>query len=518
MFLAAKNFKTEHPLIIKSVCSIGVAILILLVVAGSFFLGSRLVSSSEADTDLGQVSFQFYPSWGGKIDGYVPIANWGVRFKRFWLPLTVKVELRTLNRERMLDVAEGDERVITSAQEDLKNGFQASLARVLIYSFLVLNLLLICSYPLWKNIPRKWIIPTVAFGVFLLISISIGVVLQAETKNNLLENPTFYASGSELQQILRVVDEAEVDSIYGSEFSSIIRSVSSLLATGKAPADEENSVYLGSDLHANPLVVKPVSEIVGKKTLLLTGDYGQRGDDLETSFLVPKISAMAEQVVAVSGNHDSHKLMKSLAAEGVLVLDKDGALQKNGKSLPPTVRDVQDIEIAGVADPLEYKEGSSEKRLMTLEEVSAQDSYKKSWAKKTVEWFSALKKKPNLLMIHQESLALEFAKELHDQGYSNPLTITTGHTHKQNLEKIGSTIVVNSGTIGAGGVFEAGVSGIGLAHLSFNTDGSLRLVEFLLVEPFSGAAQAHRLEVDSLCPKKETCKITIPNELINQSE
>jgi hypothetical protein len=119
-------------------------------------------------------------------------------------------------------------------------------------------------------------------------------------------------------------------------------------------------------------------------------------------------------------------------------------------------------------------------------------------------------------MIHQQSLAILLAEALDKAGYARALTIATGHTHEQKLEKIGSTVVVNPGTLGAGGVFDAGQQEIGLAHLRFDDDGSLRSAELISVEPFSGAARATRIVIDSLCPSEDRCSAVIPDQMVTE--
>jgi predicted phosphodiesterase len=473
-----------------------------------------LADRQETETDIGKVSFQLTPSWGGKIVGYVPVTDWGVRFKTFPLPLTVTTELRSLDRSKLIQVAANNYQ-ISAIENDMKSGFQKSLLINFLCSFAVLLFLLAVSYPVWKKAKFKWLTPVVALPTFLVVAAAGVLFLHQELKKDLLDKPVFYASGAELQRILNVVDNAKVDSPYGSEFTNIVKGVSTVLATGQIeqPSDQQ-SLYLVSDLHANPLVIKPVSDLVDKNPVLFVGDFGQQGGNLETDFLRNRVAAIGTNVVAVSGNHDSEKMMKTFATEGVTVLNKNGTLNVNGKFAPPLVHEVNGIKIAGLADPLEYSDDLLQRQ--QIEKIVETKSFQETWTDQAVEWFYDLEETPDVVMIHQNSLASMFASKLVGSGWNKPLTIATGHTHQQSLEKNGSVTIVNSGTIGAGGVFETGETGIGLAHLLFNSDGSLRVSEFLLVEPFSGAAQANRIEISSFCENKDKCLVEISPELIGR--
>ena len=189
----------------------------------------------------------------------------------------------------------------------------------------------------------------------------------------------------------------------------------------------------------------------------------------------------------------------------------------DGGFRPPPVIDVKGVKVAGQADPLEYRGDSPlGDRAVTFDDLDDPEAATARWITESLRWFDSLVEKPDVIMIHQHSLALLFADALAEAGYGEPLTIATGHSHRQALEKIGPTIVVNPGSIGAGGAFDAGDQEIGLAHLRFEDDGSLRSVELISVEPFSGAGRATRVSIGSLCPGEERCSAVIPDETVEE--
>jgi hypothetical protein len=82
----------------------------------------------------------------------------------------------------------------------------------------------------------------------------------------------------------------------------------------------------------------------------------------------------------------------------------------------------------------------------------------------------------------------------------------TGHDHLQHIDRYGPITIVDGGTIGAGGVFDAGVAYSGFARLHFNSaTPELEAVDLVAVEPFSGRGRGSRVVIDEICPGEERC-------------
>ncbi len=496
---------------------LGALLLAALIVVAAGVLGPRLAGTTEVSTEFGQVAIKLEPSLHGGMEGYVPVADWGLRFEGPSVPFKVRAELRSLNREALLRTADGDQSVIDATEAELRDGARNAVLRNLAWSLAVALALLLLAALLWRSLRPRWALPLTGLAIFVVATVAMGLLARSTVDRNSFDNPTFFASGSELKRILEVIDKSDVESPYGSEFESIVRSIGAVLATGGEPEAARKEMYLGSDLHANPLVIRPVSRLVGDQPVLMTGDFGQRGSPAESALLAPRVAALGRRVVAVSGNHDSAALMRKLADAGVTVLDRRGTLRPDGTFKPPPVIDVDGVSVAGWADPLEYGgDNPLGDRAVTLGDLDDPEAVASRWISGMLRWFDSLSNKPDVLMIHQESLGTIFAEALEKAGYSEPLTIATGHTHEQKLEKIGSIVVVNPGTIGAGGAFDAGEQEIGLAHLRFDADGSLRSAELISVEPFSGAARATRIVIDSLCPEEKRCSAVIPDQMVTE--
>ena len=312
------------------------------------------------------------------------------------------------------------------------------------------------------------------------------------------QSPTYFARGAELRRILEVAEDEQVRSRYGSDFTSILRSVGAVLSEGGEAAPDTREIYLASDLHGNPLVVRPISDSVGDAPLLLAGDFGQRGSEAETALIAPRAAALSDEVVAVAGNHDSAGIMAALAEEGVTVLgEPDG----------PNSVEVDGLEVAGYADPLAWRgEGDPVDRPVTFGDLPDPEAAFEGAADELERWFDELRSRPDVVIVHQNELAQELAARLFERGRQAPLTIVTGHDHEAHVDRYGDVVVVDGGSVGANGPYDAGREPIGLAGMHFPAEStSLRSVDLIAIEPFSGQAQASRVVIDAMCAGSDRC-------------
>jgi predicted phosphodiesterase len=491
----------------------GATALSVLLVIGGVILGWRLAQESHDETRIGRVALEVNPALRGGIEAFVPVAAWGVRVDAFDAPFRLRAELRSLNRGALLRAAEGDREILEVTERQLRDAATTALVRAGIWGTAVTLILLVLATFLWRDLRPRWAL--LAIGSAVLVALTGATVLRAHATldSSSFNRPTYFAQGDEISRILDLAGDSRVTSGYGSEFASIVRSISTVLAVdgGQRPPGVE--MYAGSDLHGNALVVGPIADIVGDLPLLLVGDFGQRGNEAEAALLAPRVAALGRRVIAVSGNHDSVRLMQRLADEGVTVLGERGRLSREGVYEPPPVIDIDGVGVAGYRDPLEYagEDPLAPDRPVTASGFDDPAAEVRRWRRNLIVWFRGLRGSPDVVMIHQNGLAEWLAERLWRRGYRDPLTIVTGHNHRQHIERFGSVVVVNGGTMGAGGIFGAGVESIGLAHLMFNRSGDLRTADLIAVEPFSGAAQATRIVVDTLCPDEPRCRIEPPS-------
>jgi len=497
------SFVRRRPRWVKTTLTV---ILALALVPAGFALGWRLAPDSKVDTAIGRVALDVSPSLAGEATAVIPVADWGFRADAFDAPFELQAELRSLERSALVRAAEGDVSVLDRTESDLEAGARSAVLEAFAWGAGVALVLLLLAALVLRDRRSRVLLLSVGGAATVVLGGASLALARASFDAEAFEQPTYFANGAELARILEVAEDERVDSQYGSTFASILRSVSTVLAEAPGDTPESRDLYLGSDLHANALVVDPLAGLVGDDPLLLGGDFGQRGGVAEARLLAPRVAALGSDVYATSGNHDTAGLMDALESNGVMVLG-DGATDT-----PGTTR-ILGLRVAGFPDPLEWDGiGDPQERPITFDDLDDPEAAVRSEGEALIDAFDALHPPPDIVMVHQDVLGRALAEELHERDYPRELVILTGHTHRQQLEVYGSVVLVNGGSIGGGGIFDAGSQPIGLAELHFDPIApTLRSVDFILVEPFSGAAQASRVVIDSLCPEEERCSYEPPS-------
>jgi hypothetical protein len=120
-----------------------------------------------------------------------------------------------------------------------------------------------------------------------------------------------------------------------------------------------------------------------------------------------------------------------------------------------------------------------------------------------LRWFDRLERRPDVVLVHQNGLAQWLASTLSARREGRPMTILTGHDHRQHVTSYGAITVVDAGTAGASGLYGVGHDSVGLGDLHFGAEGVLQATDLIAVEPVSGAAQAQRVVTTGACPQRE---------------
>ena len=464
-------------------------------------IGLRLAGASSHDTVFGRVALELQPAIPGGVEAFVPVADWGLRAPAFDGPFELRLELRSIDREALIDAAGGDRSLLAAARDDLRHAVTDAIVRALVWIVVTTVALAALALLAWR--PRR---PRAArfaglSGAALAALAGGGILLGSLTFSEAaLETPTYTARGAELERLLAAAEEERVRSGYGSELESVLRGLSTVLAEAPVSERRDRKLFVASDLHANALVIDPLARYFDGAPVLMPGDFAQRGTRAEAALVAPRVAALGDRVIAVSGNHDSAAMMERLEREGVVVLGGEP-----GRF--PAVIEAEGLTVAGFSDPLERSGGGD----VPAEPVSFDDfddpAARLELAEEEVrDWFDALPEPPDVVMIHQNQLAQSLAGSLHGDAYDRPLTIVTGHDHRQHVDRYGSITVVDAGTVGAGGIFDAGVAFAGLAGLHFDRNRpALRSVDLIAVEPFSGRGQGSRVVIDALCPEEDRC-------------
>jgi predicted phosphodiesterase len=470
-----------------------------LVLAGAAMTaGWRLAGPSESDTELGRVSFKVGADAFGQIDAYVPIADWGVRADAFDAPFELAVEIRSLDRRGALEAAGGERAAIDRTRDDLEGSARSAVVRGFAFG---LGTVLLLAFVLWLLRARSRRFALLAIGVAVtgVAGAAASLALAVATfDSRAFSAPSYYGRGPELAQLLAFFERQQENDRYSATFDNAIENFSAYLADAPRVGEgSDRAIFFGSDLHSNLPILSSLGEFVGTEPFILAGDFGTSGSESETKVIVPRIADLTGEVVAVSGNHDSALLMDALEAAGVSVVASQGE---------PV--DVEGLSVDGFSDPLEWQGAnpSSAERIYSFPELEDGEELLAQAKEDAVTWFDGLERKPDIALVHQNSIAQHLAGTLAEAGYDEPLTIVTGHNHLQSIDRYagGRINVVNAGTLGAGGPLRVGQESAGLGELHFaDRTPELRSVDLILIEPLSGQAQAERVVLDVACPPRD---------------
>jgi predicted phosphodiesterase len=457
-------------------------------IAGSA-VAMRAAGPAVTTFTLGEVESQVEPAFSGSFDAYVPIVDWGVRAKPYRGPFRLELDFRSLDREAALAAARSGpaaQRNLHLLEEELRQsveaGFRraafAALAGGLLGGFLAGAIIVACGRR------RRWLAVGTAAGsatsAFLVVLASLALV-SADWRT--LRQPTFYAHGSELPKLLSFSDQIlTAGDTYTESYDRAVAGLENLISATerRAPAPPAKTVVLASDLHSNSLVLPVLAEYSDGKPVFFVGDFAELGTQLEEG-VVPGVAGLGSPVVAVSGNHDTRALMDAFRRAGVLVLERSSG-----------VVDVAGIAVAGFDDPLEHDGGVAGHvlKLRVEEALSAKQEL--------IAWFDGLEPRPDVVLVHQHALAHALLEHVAADEGSEPLTILTGHDHRQHVDEAGNAILVDGGTAGAGGPFAIGEAPAGFALLHLTASNLLHSADLVQVEPLSGEGSAQRFVFDPL--------------------
>jgi Icc-related predicted phosphoesterase len=433
---------------------------------------------------LGKVESRVEPAFSGRFDAYVPIVDWGVRAQPYRGPFRIDLDFRSLDRDAALAAVRSGpaaQRNLHLLEDELRHsveaGFRraafAALAGGLLGGFLAGAVIAACGRR------RRWLAlgsgAGAAAAVVLVVLAGLALV-SADWR--VLRQPTFYAHGSELPELLAFSDQIlTAGDTYTESYDRAVAGLENLISATerRAPAPPVKTVVLASDLHSNSLVLPVLAQYSEGVPLFFVGDFAELGTRLEEG-VVPGVARIGSPVVAVSGNHDTQALMAALRREGVLVLGRSS-----------DVVDVAGIAVAGFDDPLEHDGGVAGHQLkLRVEEVLSAEQ-------ELISWFESLERRPDVVLVHQHALAHALLEHVEADEEAQPLLILTGHDHRQHVDEAGDDVLVDGGTVGAGGPFAIGETPAGFALLHLTAGNRLHSVDLVQVEPLSGEGSAQRL-------------------------
>ena len=478
--------------------------LVIILAVGGTALGLRAAGATTHQTSLGVISLRVEPAWHGEVEAFIPIVDWGVRAHAFSAPVRLHVEPRSANRGALLSAASGKQVVLRQAERDARQAARGALVRALLWAVggaLTLGVAAALVALAGRRSIRRalgWLLapPVLAAAA----SLAVLWRVEGSFNANAFQAPSFYAKGAELAQLLNVADHAQAESKgYTSSVYRALAGYSTLLtAAGNltgTPIRQQPAILI-SDLHDNELVLPALENLVSGSPIFFPGDFGQYGSRAEARSLIPRITTLGQPIIAVSGNHDSRLFMRALAKAGVIVLTDTGRLRANGSTDGKPVQRVDGLRIAGYPDPLEWPgpDPTNPHRIFSFAQLPDGNRQYAQAQTALTSWFEQLRPRPQVVLVHENGLAQGLARAVAMQADKRLLLILTGHDHKQHIDRYGSVLVVDAGTVGAGGIFGIGQEQVGMAELHLPAGQEIpRAVDLIQVQPFTGAATAERV-------------------------
>lgn len=470
----------------------------LIVCLASFGAGTTALAALRLDRelDVGTVRVFSDPGHRGALDLYVPLVDWGVRFRGVRMPVRLRVDVQRIDRDAAVRVAQegaGTPALLAHIEQDATDAI-ASYLRILVVVVTASALAfgLIVALALRGAFGWSIRVGAVAAGAAAL-AYGVALVVLLPPRGE-LGSPTYYAHGPDIPRALRAVESANsTPGVLSEELDAQLVGLARLVV---APGEREplaggHQITVASDLHNNLLALPALRRIARGSPLFFVGDLTDQGSPLESQ-LTRGVLRAGTRLVFVTGNHDSDAAAQELADAGAIVLTERGRLLRDGRLGPLVVR-VAGVRVAGYGDPFRRRRAlgylSTGPPNPTPEEQV-----------RFAEWVRELEDDVDVVMVHSPALAAQAIAMLRRDPPTHPIVFLAGHTHRADIQIARGLTVINGGTIGAGGTGNLDEAAkIGAARMIYTADAlgfqplAADLVE---IDPGNGSATARRFRLD----------------------
>ncbi len=521
----------------------------------SFSAGYRL--------SVGTISLSVSPFHRGALDVYVPLVDWGVRFPGVAFPARLNVGVQAVDREAAAAIAGGGSTTIDTLRDEATaalTSYLKLLAAVAGAAALALGLLVAAAVrPLRGDLvapdqapdaattdvatstsdiatgdptvdssvatttaaaataaasrgtaPRPgrwarhrwWAIPVVTVALGWVAAVALLLAPRGD-----LPDPVYYAHGADIPVALEAITAAGRSSdVVSAGFADQIKGLARLVID---PADRPDlsdrpRLTIASDMHNNVLLTPTLRRAAAGGPVLFAGDLTDTGSPLEVS-AVRSVVAARDPFVMIAGNHDSDRSLRTLAAEGAIVLTARGRLLPGGRYGARTAR-VGGLRVAGYGSP-NLRRASNGYR----DRGTAISDYDKA---AFAAWFATIEDDCDVVMVHEPSLAEPVIERLRAERRAradddressderSPILFVLGDTHVPSVDSADGVLAINGGTIGAGGT----------GNLAEGQDASLAILTYqerpfaplaadlVTLDPGTGETIARRVRISDTAP------------------
>jgi predicted phosphodiesterase len=489
-----------------------------LIALWSFSRGYRL--------SVGTISVSVSPFHPGALDVYVPLVDWGVRFPGVTFPARLNVGVQAVDREAAAAIAGGGSTTIDTLRDEATGALTsylkllaviaggAALALGLLVAAAVRSLRGATPAPASSVAPRTaaadaaprrgrvvrhrwWAVPVVTVALGWVAAVALLLAPRGE-----LPNPVYYAHGADIPVALATIESVGRSSGRVSlGFEEQIQGLARLVIDpGRRPElSGRPRLTIASDMHNNVLLTPTLERAAAGGPVLFPGDLTDTGSPLEVA-AARAVVGTGRPFVFVAGNHDSDTSLDALADEGAIVLTSRGRLLPSGLHGPVTVR-VGGLRVAGFGSPNLRRARDGYRDRGTAITPADQQEF--------ATWFAGIADRVDVVLVHEPSLAEPVIERLRAErreqsvdAAAPSILFVFGDTHRPVVEAKDGVLVVNGGTIGAGGT----------GNLNEGQDASLAIVTYdrgpftplaadvVTLDPGTGETVARRVRIDPKTP------------------
>ena len=442
---------------------------------------------------VGTIRLSVSPGHKGALDVYVPLVDWGARFEAIRLPARLRIDLKTVDRETVSRIADGDAPDVDQVRNEARDEIATYLRNLIL-------LVLLCGGSLGVltafavrggSTPKLRYTTGAALATAAASAVALIVLLPPRGE---ISDPQYYAYGPDIPRALEAVEAAQrgtqaLDQELNAQLVGLARLVT---APANRPAVEDRPrLTLASDLHNNIVSIPILERTAAEGPVIFAGDMTDRGGPIEAA-LVRRVVRTGKPFVFVPGNHDSDQLTDRLARDGAIVLTRTGRLNARGETTGEPVVSLGGLRVAGYDDPFQRRAGEGfADRYDRTPDASELERF--------ANWLRPLRTRLDVVVVHNPALLADALDELDAEPPPRPLLFLVGHTHHNELTRRPGATVLNAGTVGAGGTTNLLENErVGIARVAYDTQPRFTplAADLIEIDPRSGNATARRERLD----------------------
>jgi predicted phosphodiesterase len=442
----------------------------------------------ERELSVGTVHLESDLAHDGALDLYVPLVDWGVRFGAVRLPVRLRVDVRTIDRQAAVRLGQAGRVDVAPVRAEAADAVEGYIRRVVLVVAAAALLAGVLAAAAIRGPALRWLLGTAVLTAVLCAG---AIVLWLPPRGD-LGTPEFYAHGPDIPRALEAVQgvAASAQTLRDELDAQLVGLAQLVTAPGtRSAVTGLPRATIASDLHNNLVSLPTLAGAAEDGPLLFVGDLTDTGTPLETA-LTRRVVRSGRPFLFAPGNHDSDVMLSRLVREGAIVLGARGRLLASGARGEVVVR-AGGLRVAGYDDPNQRQRADGYRDRGTVITDADTEAF--------AAWLRTLLGRVDVVMVHNPKLLRVALEELRATPPATPLVFAVGHTHAGSIERVGANVtVVNGGTVGAGGTGNLGEGlAVGLAQVAYSTGPFAPITADLVeIDPDSGSSRAERVRLD----------------------